>query len=365
MGIFNDFFKKERPVFTGLKFGFGSGGGGGASEPPSIVDVLFAEYSTSYTSTGTATDDSSVKVLSPEIKYLYVIGCGGGGGGGHITSSNHGRGGGGGAAAIRRLCGYSIPSANQGQPIQVKVGQGGRSNIAGSDTDILINGSSVLKLNGGSTADNSGGAGGTVSIPGLTRLPSFNSNLEASGGNGGNGGDRYGNPGASTSGQDAACAGGGGGGGHVNYKEGSNGGSSAGPGGMGSSTVSYDIVQKNFQGSLPNPFPIALAGESGGAGRTSPPGYGTGTKTAGGSGLAQGGGGYSNDNNTGGSGGAGAGMSVNTPNDPGPTFHGGGGGGVRSQITAPTGDSVVYAAGGAGFIIVVGSSYELVSGVDY
>ena len=31
MGIFNEFFKKEKPVFTGLKFGFGSGGGGGAS----------------------------------------------------------------------------------------------------------------------------------------------------------------------------------------------------------------------------------------------------------------------------------------------------------------------------------------------
>ena len=30
MGIFNEFNKKEKPVFTGLKFGFGSGGGGGA-----------------------------------------------------------------------------------------------------------------------------------------------------------------------------------------------------------------------------------------------------------------------------------------------------------------------------------------------
>ena len=32
MGIFNEFFKKEKPVFTGLKFGFGSGGGGGSEE---------------------------------------------------------------------------------------------------------------------------------------------------------------------------------------------------------------------------------------------------------------------------------------------------------------------------------------------
>ena len=33
MGIFNEFFKKEKPVFTGLKFGFGSGGSGGAAGP--------------------------------------------------------------------------------------------------------------------------------------------------------------------------------------------------------------------------------------------------------------------------------------------------------------------------------------------
>ena len=28
MGIFNEFNKKEKPVFTGSRFGFGSGGGG-------------------------------------------------------------------------------------------------------------------------------------------------------------------------------------------------------------------------------------------------------------------------------------------------------------------------------------------------
>lgn len=32
MGIFNEFTKKEKPVFTGLRFGFGSGAAGGASE---------------------------------------------------------------------------------------------------------------------------------------------------------------------------------------------------------------------------------------------------------------------------------------------------------------------------------------------
>ena len=31
MGIFNEFNKKEKPVFTGYRFGFGTGGGGGAT----------------------------------------------------------------------------------------------------------------------------------------------------------------------------------------------------------------------------------------------------------------------------------------------------------------------------------------------
>ena len=42
MSIFRDFFRKEKPVFTGLArgmggFGFGSGGGGGAAAGPSAV----------------------------------------------------------------------------------------------------------------------------------------------------------------------------------------------------------------------------------------------------------------------------------------------------------------------------------------
>ena len=43
MGIFNEFFKKEKPVFTGLKFGFGSGGGGGGAAGPfwSIIHIIF------------------------------------------------------------------------------------------------------------------------------------------------------------------------------------------------------------------------------------------------------------------------------------------------------------------------------------
>ena len=37
MGIFNEFFKKEKPVFTGSRFGFGSGGGGGPAGPEAFT----------------------------------------------------------------------------------------------------------------------------------------------------------------------------------------------------------------------------------------------------------------------------------------------------------------------------------------
>ena len=37
MSIFRDFFNvKQKPIFTGLRFGFGSGGGGGAEPIPSL-----------------------------------------------------------------------------------------------------------------------------------------------------------------------------------------------------------------------------------------------------------------------------------------------------------------------------------------
>ncbi len=40
MSIFRDFFNvKQKPVFTGSRFGFGSGGGGGSAVPPSGISA--------------------------------------------------------------------------------------------------------------------------------------------------------------------------------------------------------------------------------------------------------------------------------------------------------------------------------------
>ena len=40
MGIFNEFNKKEKPVFTGSRFGFGSGGAGGPGGPTGPFSAL-------------------------------------------------------------------------------------------------------------------------------------------------------------------------------------------------------------------------------------------------------------------------------------------------------------------------------------
>ena len=363
MSIFNEFNKKEKPVFTGSRFGFGSGGGASVPDLPPTTEVLFAEYNTNYTDSGVTTDSSSTKVLAPNIKYLYVLGTGGGGGGWYRTGYDTGAGGGGGGASIRRLVGYEIPSANQAQPIQVKTGRGGRAKTAGGDTDILINGSMVLRIGGGGVGEDGGpgGAGGTVSTPGLSRLPAFPSNFEAPGGGGGLGGIRDGRDGGNGStGPQGGTGGGGGGSAHLNPKNAGSGASSSNSG----SSVPFNFLQKNFEGSFPNPFPAVVTTHTGG-GPAPNDGSGDSPGQRGGDvGLAHGGGGNGQDSNTGRSGGAGAGLGINTPNDPG-TVHGGGGGGVRSQIGGSTAEPVIRASGGGGYIIVVGSSFELVSGVDY
>ena len=360
--------KKEKPVFTGISRGLGGFGFGGAAaaEDPPVVEVLFASYSSSYTDSG-GTDDSSTKVLASNIKYLYVLGTGGGGGGNFANGSDTGGGGGGGAASIRRLVGYSIPGASQGQPIQVKVGHGGRANNSGAATVIQINGSTVLSIGGGSNGTSpfrNGGAGGTVSSPGLTRLSPFPADFEATGGTGGSGAIRdsadstVGNSGGPTYG----TGGGGGGGAHLSPKDGRSGGTSTNPGGP----YTYDFFQKNHAGSFPNPFPAVISPVPGGT-QAADDGQGSSAPQRGeNKGLATGGGGHGQDSNTGRSGGAGGGFQINTPNDPGPTsIHGGGGGGIRSQIGPPNSFPIMGGDGGSGFIIVVGSSYQLVSGTDY
>ena len=96
MGIFNEFYKKEKPVFTGLKFGFGSGPTGptGPSGPE-----LSATGGTTYTPGNgykyhLFTSSGSLVVASGSASVEYLVVAGGGSGG-------YDRGGGGGAGGLR------------------------------------------------------------------------------------------------------------------------------------------------------------------------------------------------------------------------------------------------------------------------
>ena len=83
MSIFNEFFKKEKPVFTGLKFGFGSGGGGAsapgikASGGTTVAPGNGYQY---HIFTNPNSDDFQV-FESINVDVLVVAGGGGGGDG--------------------------------------------------------------------------------------------------------------------------------------------------------------------------------------------------------------------------------------------------------------------------------------------
>lgn len=100
MSIFRDFFNvKQKPVFTGSRFGFGSGGAGdtGSAPPGFSASGGNAEYTLNgykyhvFTSSGSLVADAG----SDEVEFLII---GGGGGAGAGISLDYGRGGGGGGA---------------------------------------------------------------------------------------------------------------------------------------------------------------------------------------------------------------------------------------------------------------------------
>ena len=127
MGIFNEFFKKEKPVFTGLKFGFGSGGG--AESSPGVfsasggnVDGGFdLEPGNGYTyHTFTSSGSFTISGGPKSVEYLIIAGGGGGGGSGPGSAAYGGAGGGAGG-----LLNSTITLASGTYPITVGPGGGG------------------------------------------------------------------------------------------------------------------------------------------------------------------------------------------------------------------------------------------------
>ena len=130
MGIFNEFFKKEKPVFTGLKFGFGSGGGGGELGPFSASggSKLAAPDGNTYHVFTHPNSDSFV--VSGQPKQIQFVVVGGGGGGGWDVG---GGGGGGGVVHDHPTSTWEVDAGTY----TVTVGGGGAGGLNPGSDDTL------------------------------------------------------------------------------------------------------------------------------------------------------------------------------------------------------------------------------------
>ena len=178
MGIFNEFNKKEKPVFTGSRFGFGagpSGGGaagalqitGGTTTPAGIAPGNGYRYHV-FTSSG------SLVVASGSTNIEYLVVGGGGAGGGYYG----GAGGGGGVRSNDPAGGPGGPSPSRepDYPITpgtypIVVGAGGDSPVYeggghSSFNDTNVNSLGKIRSEGGGAGSQGGGAGYPQGHPG-------------------------------------------------------------------------------------------------------------------------------------------------------------------------------------------------------
>ena len=222
MGFFNEFNKKEKPLFTGSRYGFGGGGGGGPSEP----SVISASGGTQIPSGGyiyhVFVSDQDFQVDSGEntIEFLLV------GGGG---ASFGGYAGGGGGGGIAHATAWPITPGTY--PIVVGDGGTGSNDLPGAPTAVggntTFDGVTALGGGGGShdgfenpgpwTPKHDGGSGGGVgdddtedSGDGLQPAQSTFGGLVTNYGNPGFGPPSGNGPGTGTRGGGGGGAGGGG-----------------------------------------------------------------------------------------------------------------------------------------------------------
>ena len=171
MGIFNEFNKKEKPVFTGSRFGFGSGGGG-ASDVESGKASGGVKFSDStYTYHIFVQGDTTNFTAHESLSSCHVICVGGGGGGAN------GQAGGGGGSSVGHLSNATLPA----QTYPVSVGSGGNT-APGSDPYNTSGDKGGDSTFGGTTVY--GGGGGLRNNYGYAGNPS----QPARGGNAGGGG---------------------------------------------------------------------------------------------------------------------------------------------------------------------------------
>ena len=125
MSIFNEFNKKEKPVFTGLKFGFGSGqsaAGPGLSVSGGQVDGITPGNGWTYhtfTSSGSLVISGAAAAKNAE--FLIVAG---GGGGGVANDDGSDGGGGAGAGNVNSYSNFTTADLGDGT-FNIVVGAGG------------------------------------------------------------------------------------------------------------------------------------------------------------------------------------------------------------------------------------------------
>ena len=208
MGIFNEFFRKEKPVFTGYRFGFGSAsseeesGGGGVTVSGGDVEYTYnGNKFHIFTSSGALSLDASPSPIT--FNYLLI-------GGGAGTAGDAGGGGGAGGVVtdipgIMPVTRTSL-SMDAGQSVTVTIGNGGPGGGAGQPDSPAYPGGQqggngydtfFAGPGGNSVRALGGGAGGAEANTGPANLPV----PASSGGRGGSGGGgRAGRPESSNSG---------------------------------------------------------------------------------------------------------------------------------------------------------------------
>ena len=253
MGIFNEFNKKEKPVFTGLKFGFGSGGGGGAvvltpshsASGATIFDITSNGRAViQFNTPGSITFDTSMSG-----KDLRIILVGGGGGG------SSGNAGGGGAGGMIEITASTLSAGTY--PVSIGNGGGNGNPLAASGDDSTF-GPGLTAYGGGgggnqptnASPGGSGGGGGYGKAAGDATQPGFSIPGTYTGNNYGFGGSTF-----------NGYRGGGGGGASA-----AGGPSASGParvGGAGRTVPAPNFPGVPFSGQL-------VAGGGGGSHRSSP-----------------------------------------------------------------------------------------------
>ena len=156
MSIFRDFFAvKQKPIFTGSRFGFGSGGGAAADPPPPSLEASGGQVNGQVNADGykyhVFNGNGTLTINSVNGGLVEVILVGGGGGG---RPGGDSAGGGGGAGGL--VYRHSIP-VSAGDSFPIVIGAGGPATTPADNNGGDTTGFSLTAKGGGAGSGRYGG----------------------------------------------------------------------------------------------------------------------------------------------------------------------------------------------------------------